>query len=43
VIAFDDFDALGTEAACRDAGKFRIEGRDYIVKDGDICHIRFNV
>jgi ribosome-binding ATPase len=43
VIAFDDFDKLGTEAACRDAGKFRIEGRDYVVKDGDICHIRFNV
>jgi ribosome-binding ATPase len=43
VIAFDDFDALGTEAACRDVGKLRIEGRDYVVRDGDICHIRFNV
>jgi ribosome-binding ATPase len=43
VIAFDDFDALGSEAACRDVGKLRIEGRDYVVRDGDICHIRFNV
>jgi len=43
VIAFEDFDALGSEAACRDAGKLRIEGRDYVVKDGDICHVRFNV
>jgi hypothetical protein len=43
VIAFTDFDALGSEAACREAGKLRIEGRDYAVRDGDICHIRFNV
>jgi GTP-binding protein YchF len=43
VIRFEDFDRLGSEAACRDAGKLRIEGRDYIVQDGDICHIRFNV
>jgi len=43
VIAFDDFDKYGSEAACRDNGKFKVEGKDYIVKDGDICHIRFNV
>jgi GTP-binding protein YchF len=43
VIAFEDFDALGSEAACRDSGKLRIEGKDYIVKDGDIFHVRFNV
>ena len=43
VIAFEEFDALGSEAACREAGKLRIEGRDYVVRDGDICHIRFNV
>lgn len=43
VIAFDDLDKLGSESACRDAGKLRVEGKDYIVKDGDICHIRFNV
>jgi GTP-binding protein YchF len=43
VIHFDDLDQLETEVACKEAGKFRIEGRDYIVQDGDICHIRFNV
>jgi GTP-binding protein YchF len=43
IIAFKDFDRCKTEAACRDAGVFRVEGRDYIVQDGDICHIRFNV
>jgi ribosome-binding ATPase YchF (GTP1/OBG family) len=34
---------LGSEAACRDAGKLRIEGKEYIVKDGDVMHFRFNV
>jgi GTP-binding protein YchF len=43
VIRFEDFDELGSEAACRDAGKLRVEGRDYVVDDGDICHFRFNV
>lgn len=43
VIAFEDMDKLRTEAACKDAGKLRIEGRDYLVKDGDICHFRFNI
>jgi GTP-binding protein YchF len=43
VIAFDDMDKLCTEAACKEAGKLRIEGRDYVVKDGDICHFRFNI
>ncbi|MCP4199846.1 MAG: redox-regulated ATPase YchF [Proteobacteria bacterium] len=43
VIHFNDLDELETEAACKEAGKLRIEGRDYIVQDGDICHIRFNV
>ena len=43
VIAFDDFDKLGSEAACRDVGKMRIEGKDYVVKDGEIFHVRFNV
>jgi hypothetical protein len=43
VIHFDDLDKLETEAACKEAGKLRVEGRDYIVQDGDICHIRFNV
>jgi len=43
VIAYEDFVHFGSEAACRDAGKLRIEGKEYIVKDGDIMHFRFNV
>lgn len=43
VIAFQDFITLGSESACRDAGKLRVEGKEYIVKDGDIMHFRFNV
>jgi GTP-binding protein YchF len=43
VIAYDDFIQYGSEAACREAGKLRIEGKEYIVKDGDIMHFRFNV
>ncbi len=43
VIAYDDFTTLGSEAACKEAGKLRIEGKEYIVKDGDIMHFRFNV
>jgi GTP-binding protein YchF len=43
VVAFEDLDRLGSDAACRDAGKLRVEGRDYVVADGDICHFRFNV
>ena len=42
-IAYDDFVTLGGEQACKDAGKMRQEGKDYIVKDGDIFHFRFNV
>jgi ribosome-binding ATPase len=42
VIKYDDFLALGSEPKCREAGKQRSEGRDYIVKDGDILHIRFS-
>ncbi len=42
-IAFDDFVACGGEAAARDAGKLRQEGKEYLVKDGDIFHFRFNV
>ncbi len=34
---------VGSEAACRDAGRLRIEGKEYIVKDGDVMHFRFNV
>ncbi len=43
VMNYDDLIALGSEAALRQAGKFKLEGREYIVKDGDILHIRFNV
>jgi len=43
VIAFDDFIKFKSEAACRDSGKLRIEGKEYIVKDGDVMHFRFNV
>ncbi|MFP4311393.1 MAG: redox-regulated ATPase YchF, partial [Nitriliruptoraceae bacterium] len=43
VIAFDDYDRLGSEAAARDAGRLRIEGKEYVVADGDVIHFRFNV
>ncbi len=43
VIKYDDFIALGSEAACRAAGKLGIEGKDYLVQDGDIMHFLFNV
>jgi len=41
-IAYDDFTNLNGETACREAGKLRLEGKDYIVKDGDILHFLFN-
>ena len=40
-IAYDDYVALGGEAGARDGGKMRLEGKDYIVKDGDVLHFRF--
>jgi GTP-binding protein YchF len=43
VMSYDDFATLGSESAVKDAGKFRIEGKEYVVKDGDIMHFRFNV
>lgn len=43
VMAYNDLIAAGSEAALKSTGKFRLEGKDYIVKDGDIVHIRFNV
>ena len=43
VIKYADYVRLGSEAACRDAGKLSIEGKDYEVQDGDIMHFRFNV
>lgn len=43
VIGYDDFISYGSEAAVKDAGKLRVEGKEYIVKDGDVMHFRFNV
>jgi hypothetical protein len=43
VMKYGDFISLGSEHACKEAGKFYIEGKNYIVEDGDILHIRFNV
>ncbi|MCT4599383.1 MAG: redox-regulated ATPase YchF [Marinifilaceae bacterium] len=43
VIKYDDYIALGGESACRDAGKIGVEGKEYVVEDGDIMHFRFNV
>jgi hypothetical protein len=43
VIAYDDMISYKSEAACKEAGKMRVEGKNYIVQDGDILHIRFNV
>ena len=43
VMSFDDFVRLGSEAKCREAGKLRLEGKDYVVQDGDIVHFRFAV
>jgi len=43
VMKYHDFITLGSEHACKEAGKFYIEGKTYVVEDGDILHIRFNV
>lgn len=43
VIKYEDYVALGSEQACKEAGKIHIEGKDYEVQDGDIMHFRFNV
>jgi ribosome-binding ATPase len=40
-IAYDDYVSLGGEAGARDGGKFRLEGKDYVVADGDVMHFRF--
>jgi hypothetical protein len=42
-IAYDDFISLGGESKAREAGKLRSEGKDYVMKDGDVVHFRFNV
>lgn len=43
VIAYSDFVSYGSEAKVKEAGKMRVEGKEYIVKDGDVMHFRFNV
>ncbi len=42
-IAYDDFVACGGEAGAKEKGKMRLEGKDYVVRDGDVMHFRFNV
>ena len=42
VFHFDDIDRLGSESLVKEAGRWRLEGRDYVVNDGDIMHFRFN-
>lgn len=43
VIGYDDYITLGSETAAKEAGKMRVEGKEYVVKDGDVMHFRFNV
>ena len=43
VAAYDDYVSLGGEAGCKAAGKLRMEGKEYVVQDGDVMHFRFNV
>jgi ribosome-binding ATPase len=43
VISYQDYSNLGSEQKVKEAGKMRVEGKDYIVKDGDVMHFRFNV
>ena len=43
VIAYDDYVKFGSEAKVKEAGKMKVEGKEYIVKDGDVMHFRFNV
>ncbi len=43
VIKYNDYTTLGSESACKEAGKMSVEGKEYVVQDGDIMHFRFNV
>ena len=43
VISFADYDNYGSEAKVKESGKMRVEGKDYVVQDGDVMHFRFNV
>jgi len=43
VMKYEDFITIGSEAKVKEAGKFHVEEKNYVVEDGDILHIRFNV
>ena len=43
VISCEEYLAIGTEAKAKELGKLRVEGKDYIMQDGDVVHFRFNV
>ncbi len=43
VYAIEDLEVAGSEAGLKAAGKMRVEGKEYVVKDGDVMHFRFNV
>ena len=43
VCSYDDYVTLGGESGCKEAGRLRMEGKDYVVQDGDVMHFRFNV
>ena len=43
IMSFDDLKEYGSELKVKEAGKLRLEGKDYVMQDGDICHFRFNV
>ena len=43
MIKYEDFIALGSEAKCKGAGKMSVEGKEYVVQDGDMMNFRFNV
>jgi ribosome-binding ATPase YchF (GTP1/OBG family) len=43
VMKYNDFITYGSEGAVKEAGKFKVEGKEYIVEDGDVMHFRFNV
>jgi hypothetical protein len=43
IVSFDDLMTLGSEAKAKEAGKLRLEGKEYVVQDGDVVEFRFNV
>ena len=43
VISYDDFSKYGGEQGAKDAGRWRLEGKDYAIEDGDVIHFRFNI